>query len=140
MQNKETRWVWLDLEMTGLDVEANVIIEMATIVTDTRLNIVAKGPNIAISQPQSALDAMDEWNTAHHYASGLVERVQKSNISTEEAESATLAFLEQYLDLGQSPLCGNSVGQDRRFLTRYMPRLAAARRRERGMCQQRGRL
>jgi len=115
--------IWLDLEMTGLDVEQNTIIEIATIITDNELNIVAKGPDLVIHQSQAALDAMDDWNTTHHTESGLVKAVQQSKISLHEAEQQTLAFFQQYLSAGQSPLCGNSVHVDRLFLCRHMPTL-----------------
>ncbi|WP_336366248.1 oligoribonuclease [Marinobacter sp. C2H3] len=116
---------WIDLEMTGLDPEKERIIEMATIVTDAELNVVAEGPVIAVHQPDSLLDAMDEWCTRTHGASGLTQRVRDSKVSEAEAEQQTIAFLKQYLGAGQSPLCGNSIGQDRRFLVKYMPELEA---------------
>jgi len=115
--------IWIDLEMTGLDAERDRIIEMATIVTDSDLNVIAEGPVCAIYQPEEVLAQMDDWNVSHHNASGLVSRVKASKISEEEAEAATLAFLRQYISAGKSPMCGNSVWQDRRFLTRYMPKL-----------------
>lgn len=115
--------VWIDLEMTGLDVKQNRIIEIATIVTDSQLNVVAEGPVFAIHQPENVLSLMDDWNVKHHNGSGLVARVKASQVSEEEAEAATLAFLQQYVPAGQSPMCGNSVWQDRRFLSRYMPQL-----------------
>ncbi|MCV2403107.1 oligoribonuclease [Marinomonas sp. C2222] len=115
--------VWIDLEMTGLDPEKETIIEIATVVTDKDLNILAKGPNLAIYQEKSVMDAMDEWCTEHHGASGLTERVLNSSITMEQAEQATIEFLAQYVPAGASPICGNSVGQDRRFLYRYMPKL-----------------
>ena len=115
--------VWMDLEMTGLDPEVERILEIATIITDSSLNVIAEGPALYVSQPQSLLDAMDEWNTSHHTASGLVARVQAEGISEAEAEQQTLAFIQQYVELGRSPLCGNSISQDRRFLVKYMPRL-----------------
>lgn len=115
--------VWIDLEMTGLDPEKETIIEIATVVTDKDLNILAKGPNLAIYQEKSVMDAMDEWCTEHHGASGLTERVLNSSISMEQAEQETIDFLAQYVPAGASPICGNSVGQDRRFLYRYMPKL-----------------
>lgn len=118
-----TRLVWIDLEMTGLDPEKERIIEMATIITDAELNIVAEGPIIAIHQPDSLLEAMDEWCTRTHGESGLIQRVKDSNVSEVEAEQQTLAFLQQHVEPGQSPLCGNSIGQDRRFLVKYMPAL-----------------
>lgn len=117
------RLVWIDLEMTGLDPEKERIIEMATIITDSELNLVAEGPVIAVHQPDSLLDAMDEWCTNTHGASGLTKRVKESTISEAQAEQQTLEFLQQYLEPGKSPLCGNSIGQDRRFLVKYMPRL-----------------
>lgn len=117
--------IWMDLEMTGLDPEADVIIEMATIVTDSELNILAEGPVLAISTSKEQLDAMDDWNQAHHTESGLIERVRKSQITTVEAEAQTLAFVESYAEKGTAPLCGNSIWQDRRFLARYMKTLEA---------------
>ncbi|OEY65250.1 oligoribonuclease [Marinobacter sp. X15-166B] len=119
------RLVWIDLEMTGLDPEQERIIEIATIVTDANLQIIAEGPVLAVKQPDSLLDAMDEWCTRTHGENGLTQRVRDSHISEAEAEQQTLAFLSQHLEPGQSPLCGNSVGQDRRFLVKYMPRLEA---------------
>ena len=118
-----SRLVWIDLEMTGLDPDKERIIEMATIVTDAELNIIAEGPVIAIHQPDSLLDAMDEWCTRTHGESGLTRRVKDSKVTEAEAEQQTLAFLQQQVEPGQSPLCGNSIGQDRRFLVKYMPAL-----------------
>ncbi|MEJ2087256.1 MAG: oligoribonuclease [Gammaproteobacteria bacterium] len=120
-----TNLIWMDLEMTGLDPETDVIIEMATIVTDGELNILREGPVLAIATPEAQLEAMDEWNQTHHSASGLLDRVRKSKISTVEAEAQTLAFVEQYADKGSAPLCGNTIWQDRRFLARYMSTLEA---------------
>ncbi|MDO3720432.1 oligoribonuclease [Marinobacter sp. chi1] len=117
------RLVWIDLEMTGLDPEQERIIEMATIITDSQLNLVAEGPVIAVHQPDSLLDAMDEWCTKTHGASGLTRRVKESSIGEAEAERLTLEFLQQHVEPGSSPLCGNSIGQDRRFLVKYMPEL-----------------
>jgi len=117
--------IWVDLEMTGLNPEADRIIEIATIVTDSQLNTLAEGPVLAISQPQAALDAMDEWNTTHHNASGLVKRVQESNISEQDAIDQTIEFLRPWVDAGASPMCGNTIGQDRRFMVRHMPLLEA---------------
>jgi oligoribonuclease len=119
----ENNLVWIDLEMTGLDPEKEKIIEMATIVTDSELNLVAEGPVIAIHQPDSLLDAMDEWCTRTHGESGLTQRVKDSKVTEREAELATIEFLKQYVAPGKSPLCGNSIGQDRRFLVKYMPEL-----------------
>ena len=113
--------IWVDLEMTGLDPEHNVIIEIATIVTDTELNVVAEGPNLAINQPESALSLMDDWNLSHHSESGLLSRVRDSEISQKEAEAMTLEFVSHYSEKNQSPLCGNSIWQDRRFLIHHMP-------------------
>lgn len=115
--------VWIDLEMTGLDPFSDHIIEIATIVTDSNLNVVAEGPVVAIHQPESVLKAMDEWNRTTHAASGLAERVRRSHVTAAEAESMTLAFLERHALPGASPMCGNSVCQDRRFLAREMPTL-----------------
>ncbi|OEC34296.1 oligoribonuclease [Pseudomonas cuatrocienegasensis] len=124
MQNP-TNLIWIDLEMTGLDPDTDVIIEMATIVTDSQLNILAEGPVIAVHQSDERLAAMDEWNTRTHGDSGLTQRVRESTISQAEAEAQTIAFLEQWVPAGKSPICGNSIGQDRRFLYRYMPTLEA---------------
>lgn len=125
MTESTTPLIWLDLEMTGLDPEQNVIIEIATLVTDSQLNIVAEGPAYAIAQSDAALAAMDEWNTKQHNASGLVTRVQASKISVAQAEIETLNFLKKYLKPQESPMCGNSIMLDRRFLLRYMPQLEA---------------
>jgi oligoribonuclease len=117
--------VWMDLEMTGLDPEENVIIEIATLVTDGELRILAEGPVLAIHQSEAELGKMDEWNRTHHGESGLVDRVRASAVDTAEAERRTLAFLAEHVPAGVSPLCGNSVHQDRRFLRRHMPTLDA---------------
>ena len=117
--------VWIDLEMTGLDPDSDQIIEIATIVTDKELNILAEGPMLAIHQEKSTMDAMDEWNTRQHGNSGLTQRVLDSNISMLEAESQTLEFMQQFVGERKSPMCGNSICQDRRFLYRLMPRLEA---------------
>lgn len=117
--------VWMDLEMTGLDPDENVIIEMATLLTDSQLEVIAEGPVIAIRQPESELAKMDEWNVNQHGASGLTARVRASSVDTAAAEAETLNFLRQYLESGMSPLCGNSICQDRRFLARHMPALNA---------------
>ena len=115
--------IWIDLEMTGLNPETDLIIEIATIITDKNLNILAEGPVFAVHQADTALAAMDDWNQKHHGQSGLIERVKASTVSARQAELNTLAFLEQWLAKGVSPMCGNSIGQDRRFLVRYMPEL-----------------
>lgn len=117
--------IWLDLEMTGLSPETDRVIEIATIITDAQLNILAEGPNFAIRQPKSALDAMDDWNQKHHGDSGLVDRVLSSRHTEETATDETIRFLQDYVGAGKSPMCGNSICQDRRFLARYMPRLEA---------------
>lgn len=119
----DSNLIWIDLEMTGLDPDKERIIEIATIVTDKDLNILAEGPMLAISQPKSLLDSMDEWCTTHHGQSGLTERVLNSDITDAQAEQATLEFLEKWVPKGRSPICGNTIGQDRRFLVRYMPKL-----------------
>ncbi|MFJ1269509.1 oligoribonuclease [Legionella lytica] len=117
--------IWIDLEMTGLDPEANRIIEIATVVTDPHLNVIGEGPVFAISQPKAELDAMDSWNTRQHGQSGLVARVLESTVDEKQAEQETVNFLKQFVEKGKSPMCGNSVCQDRRFLYKYMPELAA---------------
>jgi len=116
--------IWIDLEMTGLDPNKEKIIEIATIVTDKDLNILAEGPMMAVSQPKSLLDAMDEWCTTHHGDSGLTQRVLETDVTDAVAERATIEFLKQWIAPGESPMCGNSIGQDRRFLVRYMPKLS----------------
>ena len=123
VMNKKTNLIWIDLEMTGLVPEKDNIIEIATVVTDAELNILAEGPSIAIHQNNKHLDNMDEWNTRQHNKSGLVQRVKESEISENEAEKQTLDFLMKYVDPGASPMCGNSICQDRRFLYNYMPKL-----------------
>jgi len=117
--------VWIDLEMTGLNPDTDKIIEIATIVTDSDLNILAEGPQFVIHQSDQALDAMDEWCTEHHGNSGLTARVKASEISCEQAEQATLEFLKKWVPAGAAPLCGNSIGQDRRFMVKHMPVLEA---------------
>lgn len=115
--------IWIDLEMTGLDTANDRIIEVATIITDKYLNELAEGPVFAITQSQQTMDAMDEWNTRQHGESGLTERVLSSSVSLAEAERATVDFLGSWVDRGASPMCGNSICQDRRFLAREMPEL-----------------
>ena len=112
--------VWMDLEMTGLNAEKEVIIEVATLITDSELNVLEEGPCIAIHQRDEILDKMDDWNTKHHNASGLVKRVRESLIDQKEAEKRTLEFIKKYCPKGTSPLCGNSINQDRKFLAKYM--------------------
>ena len=121
--DKKTNLIWIDLEMTGLIPEKDIIIEIATVVTDANLNVLADGPSIAIHQDNKHLDSMDEWNTRQHTKSGLVQRVKESKISLNEAEKQTLDFLIQYVNPNASPMCGNSICQDRRFLYIYMPKL-----------------
>ncbi len=123
MTMNDDNLIWIDLEMTGLDPDNDVIIEIATIVTDSDLNILAEGPVTAIHQTKATMDAMDEWNTRQHGQSGLTERVLESAVTAEQAEQATLAFLQQWVPEGKSPMCGNSICQDRRFLVRGMPKL-----------------
>ncbi|MCZ6831674.1 MAG: oligoribonuclease [Gammaproteobacteria bacterium] len=113
--------IWVDLEMTGLEPDADVIIEIATVVTDSELNSLAEGPVIALHQSEQRLGAMDEWNTTHHTRSGLVERVRQSADTETSASDQTIDFLQQYLPAGASPMCGNSICQDRRFMARHMP-------------------
>ncbi|PXX99836.1 oligoribonuclease [Halomonas sp. LBP4] len=122
---RKQRLVWIDLEMTGLDPNRERIIEIATLVTDNDLNLVAEGPVIAVHQPAGLLDAMDDWNQKTHGESGLAERVKESTTDTAEAERRTLEFLREHVEPGTSPMCGNSVHQDRRFLEREMPELLA---------------
>lgn len=117
--------IWIDLEMTGLDPKQDRIIEIATVVTDSDLNTLAEGPVLAIETPQEVLDAMDEWNQTHHGQSGLIERIQKEGVPMLEAERQTLEFLAQYVPAGISPMCGNSICQDRRFMVEQMPDLEA---------------
>ncbi|WP_028876504.1 oligoribonuclease [Teredinibacter turnerae] len=124
MGSSENNLIWVDLEMTGLVPERDFIIEIATVVTDEHLNILAEGPVMAIHQPDAVLDLMDEWCTNQHGKSGLTQRVRDSDVTTANAEVATLAFLREWVPAGKSPMCGNSIGQDRRFLQRFMPKLA----------------
>lgn len=115
--------VWIDLEMTGLDIENESIIEIATIVTDAELNIIATGPNLAISVSEELISGMDEWNTEHHHASGLVDRIRSEGVSLEEASNQTCEFISQYIEPGKAPLCGNSIHNDRAFLAKEMPQV-----------------
>lgn len=115
--------IWIDLEMTGLNPDSDRIIEIATLVTDARLTILAEGPVIAVRQSEQALAAMDEWNQRQHGGSGLIQRVRASSQDEAAAQAATLAFLSPWVEPGRSPMCGNSVCQDRRFLARHMPAL-----------------
>ncbi len=124
MQNPQNL-IWIDLEMTGLDPELDVILEIATVVTDAQLNVLAEGPSLVVHQSDEVLAGMNAWCIEHHGSSGLTQRVRESRIDTAEAERRTLDFLAQWLPAGVSPMCGNSIGQDRRFLLRYMPQLEA---------------
>jgi oligoribonuclease len=115
--------IWIDLEMTGLDPEKHAIVEIASIITDDQLNVVAEGPDIVIHQTDSVLSAMEPWSLEHHQASGLLDRIKASPHSCARAEAETLTFLSRFCQKGASPLCGNSIGQDRRFLVKQMPTL-----------------
>ncbi|MDK9740339.1 oligoribonuclease [Vibrio sp. D404a] len=123
MSFSDQNLIWVDLEMTGLDPETHKIIEIASIVTDSELNILAEGPVLAIHQPDSELAKMDEWCTTTHTGSGLVKRVKESTVSEQDAVAQTIEFLEKWVPKGKSPICGNSIGQDRRFLYKHMPEL-----------------
>jgi oligoribonuclease len=125
MIQNPTHLIWIDLEMTGLDTSNDHIIEIATVVTTAGLETVSEGPVIAIHQPESVIKAMDEWNTVTHGESGLIRRVRESSHTLAEAEQETLAFVEDFVPAGLSPMCGNSICQDRRFLAREMPKLEA---------------
>lgn len=117
--------IWIDLEMTGLNCQKDRILEIATLITDKNLNILAEGPVLAIHQSEEVLNTLDDWNLKHHGESGLLERVRSSTVREQDAEESTLAFLKAWVPAGVSPMCGNSVCQDRRFLARCMPRLEA---------------
>ena len=119
----ESNLVWMDLEMSGLDPKTCVILEIATLITDKDLNLIAQGPALVVHQPDSVLEAMDDWNKEHHGASGLAKAVQKSTITLAQAEQQTLDFIAQHCGPKSSPLCGNTIYQDRRFLIEYMPKL-----------------
>ena len=123
MPAHEQNLIWIDLEMTGLDPDADSILEIATLVTDSQLNVLAEGPELAIAHPLARLEAMDEWNRRTHGGSGLWSRVLASDASRADAEERTIAFLREWVPEGRSPICGNSICQDRRFLVRHMPRL-----------------
>jgi len=123
--DKKSNLIWLDLEMTGLQPNRDRIIEIATIITDQNLNALAEGPVLAIKQDEQTVDAMDAWNQKHHSESGLIDRVRNSSVTERDAERETLEFLEQYSEKQASPMCGNSICQDRRFLANYMPELEA---------------
>ncbi|AKU21943.1 oligoribonuclease [Massilia sp. erpn] len=117
--------VWVDMEMTGLEPDTDRIIEVAMVVTDMHLNVLAEGPVLAIHQSDATLDAMDSWNKGTHGRSGLIDRVKASTISEAQAEAEFIAFMKQWVPQGKSPMCGNTIGQDRRFMVRYMPKLEA---------------
>jgi len=123
MDEKSQRLVWIDLEMTGLDIDSESIIEIATVITDGELNILAEGPNLAICVSEELLANMDEWNTSHHNQSGLVERVRNQSVSVEEAEKQTIEFISKWVDKGVAPLCGNSIWNDRKFMEKEMKQL-----------------
>ena len=123
MGERHHRMVWIDLEMTGLDVENESIIEIATVITDGDLNVLAQGPNLAISVSDELIEGMDEWNTRHHHGSGLVDRIRAEGVAVHEAEQATLEFLKTWVDANMAPLCGNSIWNDRQFLAKEMPEL-----------------
>ncbi len=125
MAQDSTNLIWIDLEMTGLDPDTDLIIEIATIVTDKNLNIIAEGPVQAIHQSNTALAGMDDWNQKHHGQSGLIDRVKASIVKDADAEAETIEFLQQWVPAKTSPICGNSICQDRRFLYHYMPKLEA---------------
>lgn len=123
MSGHTNNLIWIDLEMTGLNPDKDRIIEIATVVTDANLNVVAESPVFAIHQSDELLAGMDEWNTKQHNSSGLVKRVKASTVNEQQAEAAMLQFLQEHVPEGKSPMCGNSIWQDRRFLARYMPNL-----------------
>lgn len=125
MAVNDQRLIWLDMEMTGLDPEKERIIEVAVIVTEADLTFVAEGPVLVIHQSDALLDAMDKWNQSTHAKSGLIDKVKASTLTEEQAEDQLLAFLAQHVPVGKSPMCGNTIGQDRRFMVKYMPRLEA---------------
>lgn len=123
MAVNDQRLIWLDMEMTGLDPEKERIIEIAVVVTESDLTFVAQAPVLVIHQRQTLLDAMDKWNQSTHTKSGLIDKVKASTLTEEQAETQLLAFLAEHVPAGKSPMCGNTIGQDRRFMVKYMPRL-----------------
>jgi oligoribonuclease len=125
MTCNDSNLIWLDLEMTGLEPEEDVILEIATIITDSQLNILAQGPVFAIHQPDSVLDTMNPWCIEQHGKSGLTQRCKESQVSLDKATQETLAFIQEWVGAGKSPMCGNSIGQDRRFAHKYMPEFEA---------------
>jgi len=124
MDAKDQRMVWIDLEMTGLDEKKESIIEIATVITDGDLNILAQGPNLAVSVSEELIAGMDEWNTTHHHRSGLVDRIRNNSVTIADAEQQTLDFLQQWVSPKTAPLCGNSIWNDRKFLDKEMPLVA----------------
>lgn len=125
MAQDKNNLIWIDMEMTGLNPDTDVIIEVALVITDSQLNIVAEAPVLVVSQPDAVLEAMDDWNKATHAKSGLIDKVKASTLTEADVEAQFLAFLPQYVPAGVSPMCGNSICQDRRFLARAMPQLEA---------------
>jgi oligoribonuclease len=125
MAANDQRLVWVDMEMTGLDPEKERIIELAVVVTEPDLSLVAEGPVLVVHQPDELLDAMDNWNKSTHAKSGLIDKVKASTLTEEQAQERMLQFLAQHVPSGKSPMCGNTIGQDRRFMVKYMPRLEA---------------
>lgn len=123
MERYSENLVWMDLEMTGLDPEVERVLEIATIITDSNLNVVAEGPVVVVRQSEELLSNMDQWNTEHHTESGLIDRVREQGVSEDEAEQITLGFIRKHVTERSAPLCGNSIGQDRRFLVKYFPKL-----------------
>ncbi|SRR5690625_630859 len=123
MASKDQRLIWLDMEMTGLDPYKERIIELAVVVTEADLTVVAEAPVLVIHQPDSLLDAMDKWNTSMHTKTGLIKKVKSSTLTEDDAQNIMLNFLEKYVPAGKSPMCGNTICQDRRFMAKYMPRL-----------------
>ncbi|MFB9287567.1 oligoribonuclease [Pseudoduganella plicata] len=121
----EMNLVWVDMEMTGLEPDTDRIIEVAIVVTDMHLNVLAEGPVMVIHQSDATLDAMDSWNKGTHGRSGLIDKVKASTVTEEQAEAELIAFMKQWVPAGKSPMCGNTIGQDRRFMVRYMPKLEA---------------
>ncbi|MTV54968.1 oligoribonuclease [Massilia buxea] len=117
--------VWVDMEMTGLEPDTDRIIEVAIVVTDMHLNVLAEGPVLVVHQSDATLDAMDSWNKGTHGRSGLIDKVKASTVTEEQAEAELIAFMKQWVPAGKSPMCGNTIGQDRRFMVRYMPKLEA---------------
>lgn len=121
--SKSDNLVWMDMEMSGLNPDVDRILEIATVVTDSDLEVIAEGPVVTIFQEDEILNAMDEWNADNHTKTGLIDRIRKEGVSEAEAESTTIEFLSKHVEDGQSPLCGNTIGQDRRFLVKFMPNL-----------------